>query len=170
MESKAFVEEMIMILKIKPFLREKEICDKIVAKRSNETNTLNDKIRLDKLTYHFKNEDGTSISFNGFHRPLGFVRKIKDGFIDLEKTKENKEKIKSNLMERIAAKWEHKSEKQKNNINNLEIFYKAKEKVIKLFDHYTTIISNAKYEAKKGNGLTILSLKITNRFCKSKSR
>ena len=50
------------------------------------------------------------------------------------------------------------------------MLYKAKEKVIKLFDDYTTIISNAKYEAKKGEGLTILSLEITNRFCKSKSR
>ena len=159
-----------MILKIKPFLKEKEICDKIVAKRSNETNTLNDKIRLYKLTYHFKNEDSTPISFNGFHRPLGFLRKIKDGFIDLEKTKENQEKIKSNLKERIGVKWEDKSEKQKNNVNSLEMLYKAKEKVIKLFDDYTTIISNAKYEAKKGEGLTILSLEITNRFCKSKSR
>ena len=159
-----------MILKIKPFLKEKEICDKIVAKRSNETNTLNDKIRLYKWTYHFKNEDSTPISFNGFHRPLGFLRKIKDGFIDLEKTKENQEKIKSNLKERIGVKWEDKSEKQKNNVNSLEMLYKAKEKVIKLFDDYTTIISNAKYEAKKGEGLTILSLEITNRFCKSKSR
>ena len=111
MESKAFIEEIIMILKIKPFLKEKGICDKIVAKRSNETNTLNDKIRLYKLTYHFKNEDSTPISFNGFHRPLGFLRKIKDGFIDLEKTKENQEKIKSNLKERIGVKWEDKSEK-----------------------------------------------------------
>ena len=143
MESKALVKEMIMILKMKPFLREKEIYDKIVAKRSNETNALNNKITLDKLIYHFRNENSIPISFNGFNRQSSFVRKIKDGFIDLEKTIENQEKIKSNLKERIMAEWEHKSEEQKNNKNNLEMFYQTKEKVMKLFDDYTTIISNA---------------------------
>ena len=36
------------------------------------------------------------------------------------------------------------------------MFYKVREKVIKLFDYYTTIVSKAKYEAKHGKGLKIL--------------
>ena len=68
-------------------LKDKELCDKFV--------TLNKKIEYDKLTYYFKSEDGIPISFNGFNRPLGLIRNIKDGSIDLER-KERK-KIKKNL-------------------------------------------------------------------------
>ena len=39
------------------------------------------------------------------------------------------------------------------------MFYKSKEKVIILFDDYTTIASKAKYEAKYGEGLKILTPK-----------
>ena len=39
------------------------------------------------------------------------------------------------------------------------MFYKSKEKVIILFDDYTTIVSKAKYEAKYGEGLKILTPK-----------
>ena len=39
------------------------------------------------------------------------------------------------------------------------MFYNAREKVIKLFDDYTTTVSKAKYEAKHGKGLKILTLK-----------
>ena len=39
------------------------------------------------------------------------------------------------------------------------MFYKAREKVITLFDYYVTIVPKAKYEAKNGKGLKILTLK-----------
>ena len=39
------------------------------------------------------------------------------------------------------------------------MFYKAREKVIKLFDDYTRIASKAKYEAKHGKRLKILTPK-----------
>ena len=108
---------------------------------------MNNKIKYDKLTYYFKNENSTPIGFNGFTRPLGFIRLIKDGYLNLEKAKENQEKFKSNLNETIRGKWEHKSEEQKNTINSLKMFYKARGKVKKLFDDYTkAIISKAKHE------------------------
>ena len=45
---------------------------------------------------------------------ISSYRKIKDGFIDLEKAKENNNnKKKSNLNETTTGKWEHKSEEQK---------------------------------------------------------
>ena len=116
---------------------------------------MNNKIKLDKLTYDFKSENRTPISCNTFNRPLALIRNIKDVSIDLEKGKENQEKFKSNLNEAITGKWEHKSEEQKNTINNPKMFYKAREKVITLFDDYTTIVSNAKYEAKHGKGHTL---------------
>ena len=39
------------------------------------------------------------------------------------------------------------------------MFYKAKEEVVKLFDDFTVIVSKAKYEAKYGKGLKILTPK-----------
>ena len=39
------------------------------------------------------------------------------------------------------------------------MFYNAREKVIKLFDDYTTTVSKAKYETKHGKGLKILTPK-----------
>ena len=41
--------------------------------------------------YYFKSKNRIPISFNGFNRPLGLIRKIRDGSIDLEKAKENQE-------------------------------------------------------------------------------
>ena len=38
----------------------------------------------------------------------------------------------------------------KSTINDLKMIYKTREKVITLFDDYTTIVSKAKYEAKHG--------------------
>ena len=91
-------------------MKEKEENDKIVAERNNEINTLNNKIEYDKLTYHF----------NDFNSPLALMREIKDGSIDLEKAKQNQEKIRSNVSETTREKWEHKSKVQKITINNLK--------------------------------------------------
>ena len=55
------------------------------------------------------------------------------------------------------GKWEHKSEKQKSTKNYLKLFYKAREKMIKLCVYFTTIESKAKYEAKHGKGPNILT-------------
>ena len=73
-------------------MKKKDIYDKIAIERSIEINTLSNKIKYDKLTYYFKNENRTLIIFNGYTRPLGFIRKIKDGSTDLEKAKEYQEK------------------------------------------------------------------------------
>ena len=39
------------------------------------------------------------------------------------------------------------------------MFYKARKKIIKLFDDYTKIVSKAKFNAKHGEGLKILTPK-----------
>ena len=79
------------------FLKKKEIYDTIVAEKSNEINNLHNTTKYDTLTYHYINENSTPISFNGFNRPLGLIRKVKNGSIDLEKATENQEKIESDL-------------------------------------------------------------------------
>ena len=68
------------------------------------------------MSYYFINEDKISIGFNGFNRQLGLTRKIKDSYIDLDKTKDNQEKFRLTLSGIIKGKyeqmgiiWEHKS-------------------------------------------------------------
>ena len=50
-------------------MKEKEACDRIVAKRKNEINTLNNKTEYDKLLYHFKSEDGIRIRLKNVNSP-----------------------------------------------------------------------------------------------------
>ena len=55
------------------------------------------------------------------------------------------------------------------------MFFKARKNVIKFFDNYSLILSEAKRRATKGAGLKILNpkkntSKITNSSCTSKSR
>ena len=61
-------------------MKKKEIYNTIVAARNNEINTLNNKIKCDKLTYYFKSKD-IPIIFNDFDLPLGLIGKINDGCI-----------------------------------------------------------------------------------------
>ena len=44
-------------------------------------------------------------------------------------------------------------------INNIKILYESRGKVIKLFDDYSGIVSDAKYKITYGDGLKILTLK-----------
>ena len=101
------------------------------------------KIKYDELTYYFKSENSKPISFNVFNCPLGLVRKIKDGSLDLEEERENQKEFKSNLSETTRGKWECKSEKQGSTIDNIKTFYEAREKLINLFDDCITVVSKA---------------------------
>ena len=64
----------------------------------------------------------------------------------------------TNLSQRSEEKWLYKLAEQKSTTNTLKMFYKGKEKVIKLFDYITTV-SKAKYVAKHRKGHKILTPK-----------
>ena len=71
----------------KLLLKEKEIYDKIVAKRNNKRNIWNNKIKYDKLMYYSKNDVRIPRSLNNFNHPLDLKRNIIDS--SMEKAKEN---------------------------------------------------------------------------------
>ena len=74
----------------------------------------------------------------------------------LEKA-EKKKKLKSNINEiSVGCK---KSEDQKSTIKNIKTLYESQEEVIKLFDDYSRIVSEAKYRTKYGESLKILTPK-----------
>ena len=74
-------------------LREKELFGKILIEKNNKRNTLNNKIKYDKLMQNFKSKDRIPVIFNGFNWPLVLIRKIKDGSVDLSKAKKKRRKI-----------------------------------------------------------------------------
>ena len=75
--------------------------------------------------------------------------------------KKNQQKFKYYLGE--IKKGPKKSKEQKNTIYNIEMLYKARNEVIKLYDDYSLMMSEAMTKAKqnvtKGTGLKILTPK-----------
>ena len=62
---------------------------------------------------------------------------------------------------------EKRSKEQRNALYNIEMLYKARNEAIKLFDNYSSIISEAKNKATKGTGLKILTPKQIHSFIHS---
>ena len=57
------------------------------------------------------------------------------------------------------VKRSKKSENQKSVINDIKKLYESRERIIRLFDHYSRILSEVKYKTNYGEGLKILSSK-----------
>ena len=65
--------------------------------------------------------------------------------------------FKSNLNKTLEERF--KSEEQQSALKNIKLFYKSQEAVIKLFNDYSLIMSEAKYKTKHEEGLKILTPK-----------
>ena len=85
--------------------------------------------------------------------------KIKNGKISLEEAKNNQEKFKIYLGEIRKGNNKRRSKEQKNALYNIEMVYKARNKTIKFYDDYSSMMSDAKVKATKGTGLKILTPK-----------
>ena len=66
----------------------------------------------------------------------------------LEEAKKLHNVFKSNLNK--ISKGRYKSEKQKSALKNIKLLYNSGEVVIKLFDDYSSVISEVKYKTKYG--------------------
>ena len=71
----------------------------------------------------------------------------------------NQNDCKSNLNEIKREKPKNGSKEQKSALNNIEMFYKAKDSVIKFFDECSSLASEAKHKAFQGEGVKILTPK-----------
>ena len=65
--------------------------------------------------------------------------------------------FKSNLNEKSRGRY--KSEEQKSALGNIKLLYESRETVIKLFNDYSSIVSETKYKSIHGDGLKILTPK-----------
>ena len=112
---------------------------------------LTDEINLDDLIYYFRKESSRK-RFDEFENGINLFEKIKSGDEKLEEAKKYKKVFKSTLKE--IARGRYKSKVQNSALQNIKMFYKAREPTIKLFNDYFTIASEASNPSKKMSLLT----------------
>ena len=110
------------------------------------------------MIYRYKGNTA-DVNFDEFDNALDIIDKIQDRKIDLADVNDNQVKLKSYLGEIKKGNKKHKSKEQKNTSYNIEILYKARNKAIKFYDDYSSVMPEAKYRATKGTGLKILTPK-----------
>ena len=96
--------------------------------------------------------------FDKFDNDLIIIGKIWNGKISLANVKNNQTKFKSNLGE-IKKAHTNRTKEQKNFLHNIDMLYKARNEAIKLYDDYSSMMSEAKLKATKGTGLKMLTPK-----------
>ena len=60
---------------------------------------------------------------------------------------------------KYKRKQKHRSKDQKNALHNIEMLYKATNKVVEFFDDYSSMASETKLKAIKGTGIKMLTSK-----------
>ena len=133
----------------------KEMFSELVDERREKIIDLDKKVNSDKLIYRYRGNTADA-KFDEFDNALNIINKIQNGKIRLTDEKNNQEKFKSYLGEMKKGK---KSKNQKNTFYNIERLHKAKSEVIKFYDDYSLMMSEAKTKATKGTGLKILTPK-----------
>ena len=81
---------------------------------------------------------------------LQVIDKIKHREISLAEAKNNEEKSKSYLGEIRRENSKRRSKEPKNALYNIEMLYKARNKAIKHYDDYSSMVSESKTKATKG--------------------
>ena len=136
--------------------KQKEIFNRLVDERLEEISGLDKIVNSDDLIYRYKVSTDAE-KFNEFDNAFTLLEKIRDGKIGLADAKIDQAKFKSNLSEIEKGNKKHRSKDQKNALYNIEMLYKARDKVIRFFDDYSLMVSKAKLKATKGKGLKILT-------------
>ena len=116
------------------------------------------KVNSDDLIYRHKGNTA-NIEFDQFDNAFSLLDKIRDGKINLANAKNDQAEFKSDLNEIKKEAKQNRSEEQKTSLHNIEMLYKARKSVIKFFDDYSSMLSEAKLKATKGTGLKILTPK-----------
>ena len=121
----------------------KEICEELVKERFDEIKKLTDEINHNDLIYYFKGNTSRK-KFDDFNNGIELLRKMQSGEIKLEEANKLQNLFKSNLNE--ISRVRNKSEGQKMSLEKFKFLYESREAVIKLFDDYSSIVSEAKYK------------------------
>ena len=117
---------------------------------------LDKKVKPDNLIYRHKHPTAY-VKFDKFDNALNLLDKIRKGEISLVDAKNDQRGFKSSLGEIKEANKRYKWKEQKDKLYIIDMLYKARRDVIKFFDDYSSMVSEAKHEATKGIGLKILT-------------
>ena len=133
-------------------LKQKEIFNKLVNKKNKEITKLNTEVSPDNLIYKYTGLTADA-KFNESDNALGLIDKIREGETSLPNVKNDQKRLKSKLEGIKNVNNDYRSKEQKDVTYNVEMLYKGGKNVIKFYDDYSSIISEAKHEAIKGTGL-----------------
>ena len=96
---------------------------------------------------------------NEFGNASSLLYKIRQGKISLADAKNDQAELKLNLSEIKKGQQITQIKRPKNALNNIEMLYRARNKVIEFFDDYSLIVSEVKLKATKGTRFKILTPK-----------
>ena len=135
--------------------KEREIFQDISNKKLNKIEELANKIDYDDLDYVVLSKD-MEYNFSIEKDPISLLKAIKDGEISL---KEARDRQKNYLQYLNIIRKGQKNSVQKRTLSNIENHFNAREKAIKFFEEYSTMVLEARKLAKEqeGTGLKILT-------------
>ena len=84
---------------------------------------------------------------------------IKNGRVSLQKEEKIQGEFRLELNEILKGNLNYKSEDQISAIKNIKKLFNGREKVIKFYNDYTRMVSEAKYKSIHGEGLETLTPK-----------
>ena len=116
--------------------KQKEIFNKLADKRLDDITEFDKKIDLDDLIYIGKTPDE---NFNIYDNAFD---------IKLAEVKNYQIRFKSNLGKMKKGNNKKRSKEQTNALYNIDMLYKPRNEAIKLFDDYSSMVSEAKNKAK----------------------
>ena len=122
--------------------KQKEMFNELADGRLKKITELDEKINCDNIIYKYKGKTAKA-EFDKFDNAFSLLDKIRDGKISLTDVKERSRRF-----------WKRsRRSKKRKPLNN------ARKEVIKFFDDYFSMVSEAKIKATKGTGLKIITLK-----------
>ena len=132
--------------------------NELVDKRLDKITELDEKVNRNHLVYRYKAKSPDE-KFDKYDNPLDLINKIRNGEVKLSSVKNDQTIFKSHLGEIKKRNNKKRSKEQKNALYNTEMLYKVRNKAIKFFDEYSSMMSEAKNKATKGTELKILTPK-----------
>ena len=82
-----------------------------------------------------------------------------NGDTSIEKAEQDQKQHKFDLNKIVKGNSKNKSKEKLTAIENIKNLYSSREKVIKLYNDYATILSDARHKAKYGTRIKMLTLK-----------
>ena len=137
---------------------QKKVFNRLGKENFYKFHDLKEKKHPNNLVYEFKTE-GSTKDFSNYQNPVDLFINFRDGNVSPREVLKNQKEFKSDLDEIKKENSKSKSKDQISVIQNVQSCFDLREKIINAFRDYSVLVSQAKYKAKEGKRLKILSPK-----------